>query len=76
VENYVGFQYESCCWAIQIVAQRQLSNRYAVDGAQSIDEFDSGISLNFIFKGMGSSGTSNNMLSNGLFGYRQPYSLN
>ena len=76
VENYFGLQYESCCWAIQIVAQRQLSNRYAADGAQSVNEFDSGISLNFIFKGMGSGSTSNNMLSNGLFGYRQPYSLN
>ena len=76
VENYFGVQYESCCWAIQIVAQRQLSNRYAADGAQSVDEFDSGISMQFIFKGMGSGSTGNNMLSNGLFGYRQPYSLN
>lgn len=76
VENYVGVQYESCCWAIQIVAQRQISNRFTADGAQSLDEFDSGISMNFIFKGMGSSSTSQNMLTNGLFGYRQPYSLN
>lgn len=76
IENYFGVQYESCCWAIQIIAQRQLSNRYSSDGEQSTDEFDSSISMQFIFKGLGSSSSSSDMLSKGLFGYRKPYSLN
>ncbi|MCU7553112.1 LPS assembly protein LptD [Alteromonas sp. ASW11-19] len=76
IENYLGIQYESCCWAIQVVAQRFLSNRYAAGGMQASDEYESGISLQFIFKGMGSSGSSRRMLEDGMFGYRQPYSLN
>ena len=43
---------------------------------QTTDDFDSGISLQFIFKGIGSSGTQRSMLQDGMFGYRQPYSLN
>jgi len=32
--------------------------------------------MQFIFKGIGTSGTQRSMLEDGLFGYRQPYSLN
>ncbi|RDV28080.1 LPS-assembly protein LptD [Alteromonas aestuariivivens] len=76
IENYVGLQYESCCWAIRVVAQRHLSNRYDTGGDQSTNEFDTGISLQFIFKGMGSRSSNRAMLEDGMFGYRQPYSLN
>ena len=76
VETYTGIQYESCCWAVRLVAQRSLNNRYNALGEQSIDDFDSGVSLQFIFKGIGSSGTRRSMLEDGMFGYRQPYSLN
>lgn len=76
IESYFGLQYESCCWAIQLVAQRQLSNRFADDGQQSTDEYDSGFGLQFIFKGLGSSKSSRRMLEDGMFGYRQPYNLN
>ncbi|QPG05197.1 LPS assembly protein LptD [Salinimonas marina] len=76
IESYFGLQYESCCWAIQVVAQRQLSNRFADDGQQSTDEYDSGIGVQFIFKGLGSSKSSRRMLEDGMFGYRQPYNLN
>ena len=76
VETYTGIQYESCCWAIRLVAQRSLNNRYNEGGLQNTDDFDSGISLQFIFKGIGSSGARRNMLQDGMFGYRQPYSLN
>ncbi len=76
VETFFGLQYESCCWALRLVGQRHLSNRVAADGVRAADEYDSGISLQFIFKGMGSSKSSRNMLEEGMFGYRQPYSLN
>ncbi|NMH60425.1 LPS assembly protein LptD [Alteromonas ponticola] len=76
VETFFGIQYESCCWAVRLVGQRHLSNRVGAEGVRSTSEFDSGISLQFIFKGMGSAKSSRSMLEEGMFGYRQPYSLN
>lgn len=76
IESYFGVQYESCCWAVRVVAQRSLSNRYDSLGQQNTEEFDSSIGLQFIFKGIGSSRSSRAMLEDGMFGYRQPYVLN
>ena len=67
VESYTGVQYESCCWNISFVAQRNLSNRFDADGSQSINEFESGFHVYF---------TTRNLLREGLFGYRRPYLLN
>lgn len=67
VESYSGVQYESCCWTVSLVAQRNLSNRFNENGAQSTDEFESGFHVYF---------TSRNLLREGLFGYRRPYLLN
>lgn len=67
VESYTGVQYESCCWTVSFVAQRNLSNRFADDGAQSTNEFESGFNVYF---------TTRNLLREGLFGYRRPYLLN
>lgn len=76
IETYTGVQYESCCWAIRLIAQRHLSNRFDLLGQQSQNEFDSGIALQFELKGMGRKSSSRKMLDGGLFGYRQPYFLN
>ncbi|WP_100656076.1 LPS-assembly protein LptD [Alteromonas flava] len=76
IESYFGLQYESCCWALRFVAQRHLSNRFDGGGVQSTNEFDSGVALQFIFKGIGSSRNNREMLEEGMFGYRQPYVLN
>ncbi|WP_334063499.1 LPS-assembly protein LptD [Alteromonas genovensis] len=76
VETYAGLQYESCCWAVRFVAQRTLNNRFSDNGEQTTDDFDSGVSLQFIFKGIGSMASRRSMLEDGMFGYRQPYSLN
>ncbi|WP_255439139.1 LPS-assembly protein LptD [Aestuariibacter sp. GS-14] len=76
IENYFGVQYESCCWAVRLVAQRSLSNRYDALGQQNTNEFDSSIGLQFIFKGIGSARSNRDMLKDGMFGYRQPYVLN
>ena len=61
---------------MRFVVQRHLSNRFDNNGVQSTNEFDSGIAFNFIFKGMGGTSASREMLKDGLFGYRQPYLLN
>jgi LPS-assembly protein len=73
IESYTGIQYESCCWALRIVAQRQLTSRFDENGVQRTDEFDSGIALQFLFKGIGGDSSGSEMLREGLFGYRQPY---
>ncbi|WP_252732153.1 LPS-assembly protein LptD [Paraglaciecola arctica] len=67
VESYAGLQYESCCWTVSFVAQRNLSNRFDDNGAQSTNEFESGFNVYF---------TTRNLLREGLFGYRRPYLLN
>lgn len=76
VEAYAGLQYESCCWAVRLVAQRHLSNRYDISGSQSVNEFESGVTLQFILKGLGGKNVGRDMLTDGLFGYRRPYLLN
>lgn len=77
IESYTGIQYESCCWSISLVAQRNLTNRFDATGTQSTNEFESSIGLRFSFKGIGSSATNRRqLLEDGLFGYRQPYLLN
>ena len=76
IESYGGVQYESCCWAMRLVVQRHLSNRFDINGIQSTNEFDSGVGFQFIFKGLGGSSSNRAMLKDGLFGYRQPYLLN
>lgn len=73
IESYMGLEYESCCWAIRVTLRRNLATRFNDSGIRDLDEFDSGISLSFIFKGMGSSSNKSDMLNLGLFGNRQPF---
>lgn len=75
-ESFFGLQYESCCWALRMTAQRHLSNRFDDAGIRTQNDFDSGIALQFVFKGIGSPKDATSMLEQGMFGYRQPYVLN
>ena len=75
-ESFMGLQYESCCWAIRMTYQRNLSNRFDDTGLRSTNEFDSGIAMQFIIKGIGSRKRNSDILEQGMFGYRQPYVLN
>ncbi|MCY7294440.1 LPS assembly protein LptD [Alteromonas sp. a30] len=74
-ESFIGIQYESCCWGMQLVWQRHLSNRFDALGNQSFNAYDSGINFKFVFKGMGSGKSSRTLLDEGLYGYRRPYFL-
>lgn len=76
IESFMGIEYESCCWALRLTLRRNLATRYNNDGVRDLNEFDSGIALQFIFKGMGNSNKKVDMLSQGLFGYRQPFVIN
>jgi LPS-assembly protein len=74
-ETFTGFQYDSCCWSLRVVWERHLTNRFDALGNQSLDEYDSGININFAFKGLGNKGSKRNILNAGLYGYQQPYIL-
>lgn len=77
IESYFGLEYESCCWALRVVGYRHLANRYAFGQTQTnAAEFDSGVALQFRFKGLSSARRQDNMLRNGMFGYRQSYAIN
>lgn len=76
IESFVGVEYESCCWALRLTLKRNLATRFNNNGVRDLDEFDSGIALQFVFKGMGSSRKKVDMLDEGLFGYRQPFVIN
>ena len=74
-ETFTGVQYDSCCWSLQVVWERRLANRFDALGNQSLNEYDSGVSINFAFKGLGNKDRKRNLLNDGLYGYQQPYNL-
>jgi LPS-assembly protein len=76
IESFFGIEYESCCWALRVTARRNLATRFNNNGIRDLNEYDSGIAVQFVFKGMGNSRRKADMLSQGLFGYRQPFVLN
>lgn len=76
IESFMGIEYESCCWAMRLTVRRNLATRFNNNGERDLNEFDSGIALQFVFKGMGNSNKKVDMLSQGLFGSRQPFVLN
>ncbi|WP_298443617.1 LPS assembly protein LptD [uncultured Ferrimonas sp.] len=80
IETYAGLQYESCCWAIQLAYYRELNTNYEGEDFTTIsqsNEFDSGIRLNFVLKGLGSTGPLGvkAMRDEGQFNFRKPYYL-
>jgi LPS-assembly protein len=76
IETFMGIEYESCCWALRLTLRRNLATRFNNNGVRDLNDFDSGIGLQFVFKGMGNSDRKVDMLSQGLFGYRQPFVMN
>ncbi|MDO6619191.1 MULTISPECIES: LPS assembly protein LptD [unclassified Shewanella] len=80
IETYTGVQYESCCWALRLSYHYRIKTNYDDDLNPSLDtreEFESGVYLNFIIKGLGGSGPLGveDMLDDGLFNYRKPLYL-
>ncbi len=75
IESLAGIEYESCCWAMRIVAQKYLNTQLDSNGfpiTNISDEYTSGIHVQFVFKGLGSAGKSGlgNVLESGINGYR------
>ena len=62
LEEFVGLEYESCCWGFRLVARRYISTR---DGTR-----DSSFGLQLVLKGMTSVGTAaDKLLERGILGY-------
>ena len=62
LEQFVGIEYDSCCWGIRLVTRRFISTR---DGTR-----DTSIGLQLVLKGMTSLGTkADRFLENGILGY-------
>ena len=79
IDASLGVQYESCCWAVRLVAKRQLLTDLDIpigDFTQS-SKLDTSIGIQFVLKGFGDSAGFGvtDMLSNGIFSYRRPYLL-
>lgn len=78
IENYVGVQYDSCCWGVRLIYERYIKTNYESDlytDAQA--KFDSGVKLQFELKGFGSVDTikDSKMLDGSRFKYGQPFYL-
>lgn len=79
IDANIGIQYESCCWAVRLVARRRIQTNldFMPETFNQMSQLDSGIALQFVLKGFGDKagfGVSD-MLSNGIFSYRRPYLL-
>ena len=62
LEEFYGFEYESCCWGLRLVSRRFISKR---DGTR-----DSSIGLQLVLKGMTAVGTAaDKLLERGILGY-------
>lgn len=66
IDSIAGISYNSCCWSIQLLAQRRLQNTVDVN-----DSYDNSILVQFVFKGLGSlSGdTARTTLKQSIYGY-------
>lgn len=63
IDVLTGIEYESCCWAMRLLARRFL---------QDDDNYESSVMLQLIFKGMGSAGdkTASQILERAILGYQ------
>ncbi|MBU2881546.1 LPS assembly protein LptD [Psychrosphaera sp. B3R10] len=77
LDSLVGFEYRSCCWSVQIAAQRQV--RLDLNSEQAIDDvdvtYDNSIGLNFRINGLGGETKSaiTKLFADSIFAYRRPY---
>ena len=80
LESYAGFQYESCCWAVRIAYHRHINSNLdsTSSASEDRDEFDTGISIKFIIKGLDGKQSAigtQEMFDKSIFGYKRPYYL-
>lgn len=66
IDSIIGLSYDSCCWSIQLLAQRRLQNSTTIE-----DDYDNSILIQFVFKGLGSlsGSTAKTTLEESIYGY-------
>jgi len=71
VETLVGLQYESCCWAIRLLAQRYIKNETTITD----DPYRTSFMLQFVLKGFGSitDKKATTTLKHAILGYQPDY---
>jgi LPS-assembly protein len=63
LEEFAGWEYESCCWRFRMVGRRYVS--------RSTGDVDSAISIQLELKGLSQGGRSpESLLDHGILGYR------
>ncbi len=70
IDTIIGLAYDSCCWSIQLLAQRRLQNSSTTNAA-----YDDSILVQFVFKGLGSLSGSKvrSTLEESIYGYSDPF---
>ena len=62
LEQFVGLEYESCCWGIRVISRKHLAYRNG--------DTDTSFSIEFVFKGLSDIGDPvENLLDRGILGY-------
>ena len=70
IDAIAGLAYDSCCWSIQLLAQRRLKNT-TISTSVNNDDYNNSILVQFVFKGLGSiSGNrAKTTLEQSIYGY-------
>jgi len=70
IDSIIGLAYDSCCWSIQLLAQRRLKK-----STSAKNPYDNAILVQFVFKGLGSlSGNkTRSILTQSIYGYSDPF---
>ena len=75
----IALQYSDCCWAMRISGYRRINRNLEFNTGMPFSgqpEFDNGVSIQFIIKGLGGDNRSLlDLLEQSLFGYRHPFHL-
>lgn len=75
----LALQYNDCCWAIRVSAYRRINRNLEIQSTDPLNqqpEFDNGVSVQFIIKGLGSDNSNLfDLIEQSLFGYRHPFYL-
>ena len=56
---FAGLQYDTCCWTLQLVAQRSYIGSYVIAGGHIRNQFNNTYSFRFQLKGLADLGTVN-----------------
>jgi LPS-assembly protein len=74
IDSILGIAYDSCCWSVQLTAQRLLKNQ-TVQTLTTTTEYDNAILVQFAFKGLGNVANSGSkkLLEQSIFGYTDIY---